>query len=106
TSVEVKQNKRIDLGTFSLARSKGALQLASDPPGADFELQDAQQKTVRTGKTPATLRDLPTGRYAVTVRRGDWKMQDTVEIARNETTTKSFEFANGALAVTSDPSGA
>jgi serine/threonine protein kinase len=107
TSVEITRNEPLDLGSISLTRSKGALQLTSEPSGADFELRDSiQHQIVRTGKTPATVRDLPTGRYEVTVRNHDWKLQDTVEIERNELAVKAFEFANGTLAVSSDPAGA
>lgn len=106
TSIEIKQNKPLDFGLISLTRSKGSLQLTSDPGGADFELRDGiQHQIARTGKTPATLHDLPTGRYEVTVRNGDWRLQDTVEIERNELATKAFEFANGTLTVSSDPAG-
>ena len=38
--------------------------------------------------------------------RGDWEMQDEVEVQRGETTNKSFAFVSAITNVTSEPSGA
>ena len=105
TSIVISANGRADFGTIPLTRSKGALKLTSDPPGAEFDLMDAEKET-HHGKTPATLRDLPTGRCELTVRNEARELRDAVEIARGETAAKTIEFANGTLAVSSEPAGA
>ncbi|MEA3189300.1 MAG: eukaryotic-like serine/threonine-protein kinase [Chthoniobacter sp.] len=104
-TVEIKRDARLDLGTISLVRSSGAVALSSDPAGAEFELR-LDGKSVRSGRTPATLTGIPTGEYEIEVRRGDWKLHDAVQVERGQTATRTFEFANGALAVSSDPAGA
>ena len=105
TSVVITANGRTDFGTIPLTRSRGALSLTSDPPGAEFDLMDAEKET-HHGKTPVTVRDLPTGRCDLTVRNGTRESHDTVEIARGETAAKAIEFANGTLAISSEPAGA
>jgi len=91
--------------TFKLVRSKGSAQLGSAPPGAEFELRRAGEPT-RRGKTPARLRDLPTGVYDVVAKEGDWEQKDRIEIKRGEVTLKTFQFANGSVKIISAPAGA
>ncbi len=90
---------------FKLARSRGSAQLASEPTGAEFELQQAGEP-IRHGRTPATVRDLPTGHYNVVAKRGDWALQDRIEIKRGEVAFKTFQFANGSVKISSAPAGA
>jgi hypothetical protein len=90
---------------IKLARSKGSAQLASHPPGADFELRREGEPT-RRGKTPGLVRDLPTGLYEVVMKRADWEMKDQIEIKRGEVTLKTFQFANGSVKIISAPAGA
>jgi len=104
----------VDLGSrtsfeppvFRLARSKGALNVESDPPGAQFNLRSEDGQISRAGVAPQKIVDLPTGKYALIAKRGDWEMRDGVEIQRGETTRKSFAFVNGTVSITSQPPGA
>jgi hypothetical protein len=86
-------------------RSKGGLEVTSQPAGVEFELVRANEPAIR-GTTPATLRDLPTGVYEAVGRHGEWELRDRVEVKRGEVVAKLFDFATGKLAVTSEPPGA
>ena len=105
---EVKENDFAEL-MATLVRSTGALQIESTPPGLAFELQgETPERLERSGRTPAKLADLPTGRYRVTVQRDGWPQPvvDTAVVERQKTALVSAEFADGTLIVTSDPEGA
>ncbi len=88
-----------------LVRSKGSVQLASNPPGAEFELR-RQGEPARHGKTPTLLRGLPTGLYEVVAKQAGWELKDQIEIKRGEVTLKTFQFANGSVKIISAPAGA
>ncbi len=104
----------VDFGTrhsaefpmFHLIRSKGTLEVRSDPAGAKFSLRSDDGRLSRDGTTPATLGDLPTGKYSVVAKRGDWEMREIVEIERGQTARRSFAFLNGVVKVTSEPASA
>ena len=106
TIVDLGRNKSVVLPVFHLARSKGALEIQSDPAGAQFSLRSDDGQVSREGVAPATVSDLPTGKYALSAKRGDWEMRETVEIQRGDTTRKVFAFVNGSVSVTSEPAGA
>jgi serine/threonine protein kinase len=106
TNVDLSRKRSVDLPAFHLVRSKGALQVRSEPPGAQFSLQSEDGQVSREGVTPQSIADLPTGKYSVTARRGDWETRDEVEVRRGETTNKSFAFVSATASVTSEPSNA
>jgi serine/threonine protein kinase len=106
TSVDFKRKHSLDLPPFRLVRSKGTLQIQSDPSGAQFSLRSEDGQISRDGMTPETLGDLPTGKYSIVARRGDWEMRDDVEVQRGETTRKSFAFVSAITNITSEPNGA
>src|SRR4029453_7540248 len=88
------------------ARNKGPLNVESNPPGAQFTLRSEDGQISRTGVAPQKIVDLPTGKYTLIAKRGDWEMRDGVEIHRGDTTRKSFAFVNGTVSITSEPPGA
>jgi eukaryotic-like serine/threonine-protein kinase len=94
------------LPTFHLVRSKGTLEVRSDPSGTQFSLRSDDGRVSRDGTTPATLADLPTGKYTVIAKRGDWEMHEIVEIERGRVARTSFAFVSATVEITSDPSGA
>jgi serine/threonine protein kinase len=106
TSVDFKRKRSLDLPAFRLVRSKGALQIQSEPPGAQFWIKSEDGQISREGVMPQTIGELPTGKYSIVARRGDWEMRDGVEVQRGETTTKSFAFVSSITNITSEPSGA
>jgi len=104
--VDLGSRKSVEVPVFHLARSKGALDIESDPPGAQFTLRSEDGRISRTGVAPQKIVDLPTGKYALIAKRSDWEMRDGVEIQRGETAQKSFAFVNGTVSITSEPPGA
>jgi serine/threonine protein kinase len=106
TSVDFTRKQSLDLPPFRLVRSKGALQIQSEPSGAQFSLRSEDGQISREGVTPQTLIDLPTGKYPIVARRDDWEMHDQVEVQRGETTVRSFAFVSAMANITSEPSGA
>ena len=103
--VELKAGETFGLPLIQLQRSKGSVQLTSEPDGVEFELSRAGE-AVQRGRTPATLRDLPTGVYEVLGRRGEWEWRERLEIKRGEVASKLFDFAMGKMAIKSEPPGA
>jgi hypothetical protein len=106
TTVDFRRKHSLDLPPFRLVRSKGALQIQSEPPGAQFWIKSEDGQISREGVMPQSIADLPTGKYSIIARRGDWEMRDGVEVQRGETTTKSFAFVSSITNITSEPSGA
>jgi hypothetical protein len=89
-----------------LVRSKGALEIQSEPPGAQFSIRSEDGQISREGTTPLSMVDLPTGKYSITAHRGDWEMHDEVEVQRGGKASKSFAFVSAVATITSDPTGA
>jgi hypothetical protein len=106
TNLDLSSKRPADLPAFHLVRSKGALQIKSQPAGAQFSLRSEDGQVTREGVTPQSIVDLPTGKYSLMAHRGDWWMQDEVEVQRGETTNKTFAFVSAITNVTSEPSGA
>ncbi len=105
-NLDLSSKRPVDLPAFHLVRSKGALQIKSEPADAQFSLRSEDGQVTREGVTPQSIVDLPTGKYSLMAHRGDWWMQDEVEVQRGETTNKSFAFVSAITNVTSEPSGA
>jgi Sulfatase-modifying factor enzyme 1/PEGA domain len=106
TSVDFRRKHSLDLSPFRLVRSKGALQIQSEPPGAQFWITSEDGQISREGVTLQAIADLPTGKYSILARRGDWEMRDSVEVQRGETASKSFAFVSAITNITSEPNGA
>jgi serine/threonine protein kinase len=106
TIVDLGSRKSFEPPVFRLARSKGTLNVESNPTGAQFTLRSEDGQFSRAGVAPQKIADLPTGKYALVAKRDDWEMRDRVEIRRGETTRKSFAFVNGTVSITSEPPGA
>ena len=105
-SVDFRRKHAADLSPFRLVRSRGALQIQSEPPEAQFWIKSEDGQISREGVTPQSIADLPTGKYSIIARRGDWEMRDDVEVQRGETTSKSFAFVSAITNITSEPNGA
>ncbi len=106
TSVDFRRKHSLDLSPFRLVRSRGALQIQSEPSGAEFWIKSEDGQISREGVTPQTIGDLPTGKYSIIARRSDWEMRENVEVQRGETTNKSFAFVSAITNITSEPNGA
>ena len=106
TSVDFRRKHSPDLPLFRLARSKGALEIQSEPLGAEFSLRSEDGQVLREGVTPQTVADLPTGKYSIIARQGDWEMNGDIDVQRGETANKSFAFVRAVTNITSEPTGA
>ena len=106
TNVDLRSKRLVDLPAFHLVRSKGALQIRSEPPGAQFSVQSEDGQILGEGVTPQSIVDLPTGKYSLMARRGDWWIKDEVEVQRGETTNKLVAFVSAITKITSEPTGA
>jgi hypothetical protein len=104
-TAEIKENEFTDLGTVTLTRSTGSLQITTDPPGLAFAISQGGT-VVKSGQTSATVAGLPTGSYDLSVKRGDWQVTATTVIKRNETASWTPDVSAGSVAITSSPSGA
>src|SRR4029077_17265038 len=92
TIVDLGSRKPVEVPVFRLARSKGALNVESDPPGAQFTLRSEDGRMSRSGNTQQKMVELTAGKYALIGKRRDWEMRDGVEIRRGEIAQKSFAF--------------
>jgi serine/threonine protein kinase/formylglycine-generating enzyme required for sulfatase activity len=102
--IEIKENEFASVDV-TLARSTGAMQVVSNPPGLNFVLEGEEQ--TERGRTPARFPRLPTGTYTLTVSRPGWPdIRQSVTVARGQTTSPVAEFASGDLEIASEPAGA
>ena len=106
TTVDLGATRSPPPPEFHLVRSKGGLDVQSEPPGAQFSIRSDDAQISREGVTPQTIADLPTGKYFLSVHRGTWELHDQVEVQRREITKKSFAFVTVPVKITSDPNGA
>ena len=106
TFVDLGSRRSPTIPVFHLARSTGSIEVQSEPPGAQFLLRSEDGQLSRDGSTPQSIGSLPTGKYSLVAKRGDWEMRDEIEIERGATARKSFAFVNAHLDITSDPTGA
>ena len=106
TTVDLGALRTPQPSEFHLVRSKGNLQIESDPTGAQFSLRSEDGQISRQGVTPQTIADLPTGKYSLIAHRGSWEMRDEIEVQRGETARKSFAFVTAPVKITSEPTGA
>src|SRR6266513_537230 len=106
TNVDFRRKQLPDLPPFRLVRSKGTLQIQSEPPGAQFSLRSEDGQDSREGVTPQTVADLPTGKDAIIARRGDWKIRNPVGVQRSDTVRKPCAFGSAIKNITSAPTSA
>lgn len=104
TNLDLSREKAAPV--FRLRRSRGAMEVTASEPGLQFTLRSEDGTVSRQGAAPMKLTDLPTGKYEVNAKRGDWELRDVVEVQRGQTARKEFVFASGTLDVTSEPAGA
>ncbi len=101
----IEPNALVRPPRVSLRRQLGGAEIASRPEGATFELRDGAT-LIKSGRTPASLPDLPTGQYQLVLKLDGREERDAIEISRGEVTEKLIEFGTGHLTVSSNPPGA
>jgi TonB family protein len=109
-TAEVKGSKTTNLGSVALQAIYGSLDLTSTPDSLEFALRpaaDPAAKPARTGRTPASLAEVPHGDYLVTFTRpGCRDHVEKVTIVKGAKSTVDTKYLDGSLELTSDPSGA
>jgi TonB family protein len=109
-NAEVEGSRTTDLGTVRLESSLGALEVSSSPDGLDFSVRPAADPTgnpVKSGRTPATIADVPRGDYVVTFTRpGCHDHAERVTVEKGAKTPVETKYVDGSLELTSDPTGA
>ncbi|PTY03157.1 hypothetical protein DB347_22000 [Opitutaceae bacterium EW11] len=109
--IEIKANETTDLGTIKLHRQVGGVDITSDPAGLDYELKPAgalfvNPADIRTGKTPATLSDVPVGAYQLTISRPNWpNYVGNISVERNGTAKAHGTFVGATVVINSNPQG-
>ena len=104
--VPVEGSDAIDWPLVTLQRSKGALEVQTEPASAPCRVLGDGGAVIHEGIAPLALSDLPTGKYEVEASRGEWRLTEQVEVRRGETARVTLAFATAPVAVTSEPSGA
>ncbi len=109
-SAQVAGSKTTDLGSVTLQAIYGSLDVTSTPDSLEFALRpasDPKGKPERTGRTPASLANVPHGDYTITyVRPGCRDHVEAVSIAKGVRSSVDTKYVDGSLELTSDPSGA
>ncbi len=100
TRVEIEAGTNAQLSPFKLQRSRGSLEIASEPSGVEFEIRGTENQPFR-GTTPATLENLPTGPYEIFARKDGRELRSRAEVKRGQLATARLEFSLGKLAVSS-----
>jgi len=93
----------------------GSLEVTTSPAGADFSIYAGVVASksapvsgaLRSGSSPGTADDLPTGRYTVFFHKDGWPDDRTeVSLDAGETLPLNYSFPQGSVTVTSSPDGA
>ncbi|MEM9018187.1 MAG: PEGA domain-containing protein, partial [Verrucomicrobiota bacterium] len=107
----VSGEETLDLGTISLHRTAGQLEVVSEPKGAEFKLlktiENDQVELVEVGSTPALIEKLDPGEYEILMAVEGWpEYSERVRVENNRNTSVSAIFAKGGVQILSDPIGA
>lgn len=111
--VLVRKDQTTVLGPVRLNRSKGAVVIKSEPEGMSYSLTRVRSDVSsdrpfeqRSGRTPAVEADLATGVYQVSIQRQGWPIyRRNIQVNRDDKETVSTRFAQGTVAINSDPTG-
>jgi serine/threonine protein kinase len=107
-SANVKESQSTDLGTITLARSKGSLSITTNPKGLPYEVRsESNPFQPIAGSAPMEAKELETGNYEIKVTRKGWPPQTrTATVTRGVLRQSFFDFAGGDITLTSTPAGA
>ena len=102
----IKPSSTVDLGLLTLARELGRIGLVTDPAGIAFQAHGPDQKMI-SGTTPATIENLPFGKYEVTLSEPGWPTcTQVVEVRSTDLIEIVRQFRGGQVTLSSDPPGA
>ena len=84
----------------------GALRLEASHGDVTYELRNGNRERLSVGSLPATITELPEGKYQVSARRNDDERDWVVTVTAWATNAAKMEFMYGAANLESDPPGA
>lgn len=91
----------------SIKPSVAALELVAEPASADFELDSVRPEGISIkGRTPTTVTSLPTGKYELSIWRGDYRKKVPVTVDSTPTNHVAVVFEYAKVTFKSQPSGA
>ena len=113
-TVSVIEEKTTAVPLVTLQKSRGQLELVSEPEGAEFKILKTTGENpavpielVQEGKTPAKVESLDAGEYEVHMAVDGWPDYSArIKVENNRSTSVSAVFARGGINVVSDPVGA
>jgi hypothetical protein len=98
--------ENVELPLVRLQRSKGGVEVQTEPAGVPARVLDESGAVVREGPAPLQVGDLLTGKYEVIAQQDEWQLREVVEVHRAETARVSLAFVRAPIAITSEPAGA
>jgi len=102
----VKDRETADLGTITLTKASGKIQLTTIPSGVAFNISGPDQKTL-LGKTPASFEDLAIGKYEITLSQPGWPdYSATADLTADNPIEINHSFRGTDVTLSSDPPGA
>ena len=84
----------------------GALRLEASHEQVSYELLNENRERLSLGSLPATITDLPEGKYQVIARYNEDERDWTVSVTAGTTNDSKLEFVYGAATIESEPPGA
>jgi serine/threonine protein kinase len=104
TRLEIEAGNRVEPPIFKLQRSRGSLEIKSDPTDVELEIRAADGE-VRRLNGPGALKNLVVGKCEIVARHRGREQRETVEIRRDVPAETAFDFGSGAVTITSTPPG-
>jgi hypothetical protein len=109
-TIDVRLGSFTDVGQINrdeFKRSKGKLEVKSQPPGAEFSFRGQGHVNDKgdTGKTPQIFDDIPAGRYVITYRIGELTQPVEVRVEPGQTAMVDTQLQAGNLKFSTDPPG-
>lgn len=89
--------------TWRIAPRLGSLALTCNHDEATFELRGPDNRTVQTGPFPATISDLPEGKYRVVTRHHNFQRETQAMVSGGITNQVPVQLDFGKLVIKADP---
>lgn len=111
TKIRVEAEQNLAPGIYRLTRSRGDLQITSEPSGATCIVEGplhfrSEKSTTQKGVTPFSLKDLPTGDYRIVAQFTAAYVEQNAEVRAGLPNVATLRFTNGGLKIISSPNGA
>ena len=106
-TIEIQEKTPVDLGTITLARSKGMLKIESIPSQLDCEVRSVAKPTDTFVRQTPFEKEVTVGEYEVALSRPGWPTQKkTLTVSKGAPQEAKFRFAGASYMIASEPPGA